>query len=94
MISSAFTYGSSGMHHAYQGLAQTAQEVVSASAVQHQAKPDAAAAPANRVNPVPAGKDMNAALIGMKQQLHLFNASAKVVSTADQQLGSLLDTSV
>lgn len=92
MISSAFTYSSAGLHNAYQGLTRTAQEVASASVAEQQVNPDAATAPANRVNPLSAGEGMNAALVGMKHQLHLFNASAKVFSTADQQIGNLLDT--
>lgn len=92
MIPSAFTYSSAGLSQSYQGLNRSAQEVASAGVAQQQVRPDPSTAPANKVNPLPAGEGMNAALVGMKQQLHLFNASAKVFSTADQQIGTLLDT--
>lgn len=88
MISSTFTYGSNALQSAYHGMTRSAEDIANASVAQ----PVASNAPANAVHPIPAGEDMNTALVGMKQQQHLFNASAKIFSTADQQIGTLLDT--
>ena len=39
------------------------------------------------------GRDITESLVEMKMQQQVFDASAKVVKTADETLGTLLDTS-
>ncbi|MDH7942877.1 hypothetical protein QGM61_03500 [Pseudohongiella sp. SYSU M77423] len=88
MISSTFSYGFSGLQTAYQGMTRSAQDIASANTVDAAGVRDSA----TEINAGLTGTaDTNTALISLKQNLHLFDASARVVSTADQQIGSLLD---
>lgn len=81
MINSTTQYGLSGMQSAYQGMTRAATDIAGLN---------------NRTQD--AGADINAAIGGYAQplvELHtnltLFDASANVVSTADDLIGALLD---
>jgi len=93
MISSSFSYGFSGMQTAYQGMTRSAQDIASANTVDATGVRESGVRDsATEINAGLTGTaDTNTALISLKQNLSLFDASARVVSTADQQIGSLLD---
>lgn len=84
--STGFNSGFYGMQLASQGMQRSAQQIASAGvrdAVSINSNPATTAAAG--------GVNITESLVSLKQNVHLFNASAKVVATSDQMIGSLLD---
>ncbi|MBU2097178.1 MAG: hypothetical protein KKD00_00310 [Gammaproteobacteria bacterium] len=86
-VNSSFSTGIYGMQLASQGMQQSAQQIASAGVQSN----DGGAA----INAAITGNTNTAEpIINLKTDLRLFTASAKVVETADDMLGSLLDVRV
>lgn len=91
MINSVLNQGLAGMQSSQHKMLEAAKEIATV------------AAPAETPNPgmspvqEPSGRtlrepnDLVEPLIELRRQEHLFTASAKIVSVADQTLGSLID---
>ena len=75
MINSVMQIGFSGMRNAYAGMVQSSQQIASAATQEYGAS-------------MP---DIVDNMISLKKNQQLFDASAKVVETSDQMLGTLLD---
>lgn len=75
MINSVMQIGYSGMRNAYAGMVQSSQQIASAATQENGAS-------------MP---DIVDNMISLKKNQQLFDASAKVVETSDQILGTLLD---
>ncbi len=82
MSSSAVSINS--MQFAWQGMAQSAQQIASAGTTARDSGADINAALSGNVNTAEP-------IVNLKINLQLFNASAKVFDTADNMIGSLLD---
>jgi flagellar hook-associated protein FlgK len=78
MINSAIQIGFSGMRNAYAGMVQSSQQIASAGTQEYGAS-------------MP---DILENMVSLKENQQLFDASAKVVETSDQMLGTLLDVRV
>ena len=78
MISSAMQIGFTGMRNAYVGMLQSSQQIASAGMQEYGAS-------------MP---DLLKNMVSLKENQQLFDASAKVVTTSDQMLGTLLDLRV
>jgi flagellar hook-associated protein FlgK len=78
MINSAMLIGFSGMRNAYAGMVQSSQQIASAGTQEYGAS-------------MP---DILENMVSLKENQQLFDASAKVVETSDQMLGTLLDVRV
>lgn len=86
-VNSSFSTGIYGMQLASQGMQQSAQQIASAGVQSN----DGGAA----INAAITGNTNTAEpIINLKTDLRLFTASAKVVETTDDMLGSLLDVRV
>ncbi|MDP3516386.1 MAG: hypothetical protein Q8S94_04380 [Pseudohongiella sp.] len=85
MSSSAVSINS--MQFAWQGMAQSAQQIASAGTTARDSGADINAALSGNVNTAEP-------IVNLKINLQLFNASAKVFDTADNMIGSLLDVRV
>lgn len=82
MISSVMQQGVYGMQKSYAGMTAAAQEVAKANISPPVETPAAVAKPQ---------VSLTDALVDMRQQQHLFDASAKVVAAANHTLGSLIN---
>ena len=80
MISPVMSQGLYGLQKSQAAMAVSAQQISGAG------RPDQT----NESKPIEA-REIASSLIDMKQQQHLFDASAKVVAAANHTLGSLLD---
>ena len=78
MINSTMQIGFSGMSNAYAGMVQSSQQIASAGTQAYGAN-----------MPV-----LLESMVSLKENQHLFDASAKVVKTSDQMLGTLFDLRV
>jgi flagellar hook-associated protein FlgK len=78
MINSAMLIGFSGMRNAYAGMVQSSQQIASAGTQEYGVS-------------MP---DILENMVSLKENQQLFDASAKVVETSDQMLGTLLDVRV
>ena len=78
MINSAMQIGFSGMRNAYAGMVQSSQQIASSGTQEYGAS-------------MP---DILENMVSLKENQQLFDASAKVVETSDQMLGTLLDVRV
>lgn len=83
-INTGFNSGFYGMQMASQGMQRAAQQIVSAGVRQTDGATAANVA-------VTGGADTAEPLISLKMNVNLFNASAKVVETTDQMIGTLID---
>lgn len=84
MSNVTFNTGLYGMNMASQAMAQSAQQIASAGVRGNDGGADTNAALAGNSNTAEP-------LVNLKINLQLFNASAKVVDTANDMLGNLLD---
>ena len=98
MISSVLNEGLRGLQHSQREMAKSAHEIaqfnvrddnLEASSLQN--PEDVLIEPVNRPEQNANSGDIAEPIIELKRQELLFTASAKVVSVADQTLGSLLD---
>ncbi|MDP2127247.1 MAG: hypothetical protein Q8K97_07695 [Pseudohongiella sp.] len=87
MSNVTFNTGLYGMNLASQGLAQSAQQITLAGVRGNDGGADTNAA-------ITGSSNTAEPLVNLKTNLQLFNASAKVVDTADNMLGNLLDVRV
>lgn len=78
MINSAMQIGFSGMRNAYAGMVQSSQQIATAGTQEY-----GASMPGILEN-----------MVSLKENQQLFDASAKVVTTSDQMLGTLFDLRV
>ena len=78
MIGGVLQQGLMGMQQSTQSMNRSAQDIASLGTV-----------PADAISL----NDVSEPLINLKQQQQIFDASAKVVSVADETLGALLETS-
>mgnify|MGYP003108994658 CR=1 FL=1 len=78
MINSVMQIGFTGMRNAYAGMVQSSQQIASAGTQEF-----GASMPQLLEN-----------MVALKENQRLFDASAKVVTTSDQMLGTLLDLRV
>ena len=77
--------GLNGMHTSYQKMTQSAHQIArEGQPVSKEGSPENASADSLH-------EGLTAPLVEMKQQQHIFTASAKVVSVASETLGSLID---
>ncbi len=95
MISSVMNEGLRGMQHSQREMLKSAHEIAHANVRQDSAAPqnpeDATIPPVDE--PQKSGSSGNIAepLVELRRQELVFNASAKIISVADDTLGSLLD---
>lgn len=82
MSSSAVSLNS--MQFAWQGMAQSAQQIASAGTTSRDSGADINAAVTGNTNTAEP-------MVNLKVNLQLFNASAQVFDTADGMIGNLLD---
>ncbi len=75
-ISQVFQQGVSGLHNSSRSVVESANELVRSGTVER-----ASTASSDIVEP----------LIKIREQQHVFNASAQVVDVADEALGALID---
>lgn len=80
-LGSAFQQGVTGLHKSAQSIVESAQDVVLTGTL------ETASERTGRSDTQSATES----LINSKQQLHLFDASARVVDVADKALGALID---
>ena len=78
MINSIIQIGFAGMRNAYAGMQQSSQQIASAGTQEY-----GASMPEILEN-----------IVSLKEYQQLFDASAKVVVSSDQMLGTLLDVRV
>lgn len=78
MINSAMQIGFTGMRNAYAGMEQSSQQIASAGRQEYGAS-------------MP---ELLEGMVALKENQQLFDASAKVVTTSNQMLGTLLDLRV
>jgi hypothetical protein len=96
MIHSVMQQGYQGMQQSQSAMLQHAQTLASARPA---AEVPQGAAAAAQTGAVPRGEaampldTLTEALVGLRQEQQLFDASAKVFELGDRALGSLLDTS-
>jgi flagellar hook protein FlgE len=79
-IGSVVNQGLIGMQNSQASMAQSAQQIAQAGTVQQATSPEA-----NQVN------DLVEPLVNLKIQAQVFDSSARVVKTADETIGTLLD---
>lgn len=95
MINSVLNEGLRGMQHSQREMLKSAHEIAHANVRQDSAAPqepeDAAIPPVNEPQKSGATGDIAEPLIELRRQELIFTASARVVSVADDTLGSLLD---
>lgn len=80
MIQTAMQTGLSGMQHSYRNMTEAAHRLVNTGLNENPA--------AGKTGPA----DFATPMVEMMAAEHVFTASAKVVSTTDRALGTLLDT--
>lgn len=95
MISSVMSEGLRGMQHSQREMLKSAHEIAHANIREDSAAPqnpeDAAIPPVGEAEKSAFAGDIAEPLIELRRQELLFTASARVVSVADDTLGSLLD---
>lgn len=79
-IGSVVNQGLIGMQNSQASMARSAQQIAQAGTVQQATSPGA-----NTVN------DVVEPLVNLKMQSQVFDSSAKVIKTADEAIGTLLD---
>jgi flagellar hook protein FlgE len=79
-IGSVVNQGLIGMQNSQASMAKSAQQIAQAGTVQQATSPGA--------NPV---NDVVEPLVNLKIQSQVFDSSAKVIKTADEAIGTLLD---
>jgi hypothetical protein len=79
-IGSVVNQGLIGMQNSQASMARSAQQIAQAGTVQQATSPGA--------NPV---NDVVEPLVNLKIQSQVFDSSAKVIKTADEAIGTLLD---
>lgn len=79
-IGSVVNQGLIGMQNSQASMAQSAQQIAQAGTIQQ-----ATSSTANPVN------DLVEPLVNLKIQAQVFDSSAKVIKTADEAIGTLLD---
>lgn len=80
-VGSVVNQGLIGMQKSQASMLQSAQQVAQMGTTQ---RSDAAAQPGQ-------SQDLASAMVNMKVQAQVFDSSAKVVKTADETIGTLLD---
>ena len=95
MIGSIMNEGLRGMQHSQREMLKSAHEIAHANVREDSAAPqnpaDAAIPPVGEPQKSASTGDIAEPLIELRRQELLFTASARVVSVADDTLGSLLD---
>ncbi|WP_185232694.1 hypothetical protein [Teredinibacter franksiae] len=100
MINSVMSEGLRGMQHSQREMLKSADEIAKANirenpetqAVDRRPEPvNEPMAPVQRSVESDSGGDIVEPLIELRRQEQIFNASAKLVSVADDALGSLID---
>ena len=99
MVNSVINEGARGLQNSQRELLRNANEIArvaspgsESSGTQALANQNSSLAPVTDTAQSERSRDISEPLIELRRQELLFNASAKVVSTGDETLGSLLDT--
>lgn len=98
MVNSVLNEGARGLQNSQREITRAASDIARANvrpeAVNPETERDVATplAPVEEVAQPEREQNIAESLIELRRQEQVFNASAEVVSTADQTLGSLLDT--
>lgn len=98
MISSVLNEGVRGLQNSQRDLARAATDIARAGVRPEATLPETerdvptALAPIEESAETERPQDISESLIELRRQEVLFNASAEVVSAADQTIGNLLDT--
>lgn len=79
-IGSVVNQGLIGLQNSQASIAQSAQQIAHAGTLQQSTSPES-----NQVN------DLVEPLVNLKIQTQVFDSSAKVIKTADEAIGTLLD---
>ena len=98
MVTQVLNEGARGMQASQREMVKAANEIARANIRPDSTKPESQQDTSTPLSPVEAGQkseafgDITEPLIELRRQELVFNASAKLVSTADKTLGTLLDT--
>ncbi len=98
MVSSVLNEGARGLQTAQREISRAANEIARANVRTDAVAPETEQDVASPLSPLEEStqterpRDIAEPLIELRRQELLFNASAEVVSTADETLGNLLDT--
>lgn len=97
MVSSVLNEGARGLHNSQREMLKSAHEIARAnvredtSATVTQASEETTFAPVEETRESNRSEGFGQSLVELRRQEQIFNASAKVISVADQTLGSLID---